>query len=165
MRSWAELIIRDSGRVKNTEDFTAELLIGILPEDEADTHAASGMSVVDLATLHEFGGGEIPARMPIRSWFDQRKNQIARRLVSAVRSVVTRRDVPGQRFAQLVQDASESMQEPIYAGDIEPENAPATLAKKDPETRPLIGTTVQLVEKYRARGRLNFGGRRQWTSK
>ena len=165
MRSWAELIIRDSGRVKNTEDFTAELIVGILPEDEADTHAASGMSVVDLATLQEFGGGEIPARMPIRSWFDQRKNQIARRLVSAVRSVVTRRDVPGQRFAQLVQDASESMQEPIYAGAIEPENAPATLAKKDPETRPIIVKKFNFFYKYIYIFIINLFFIRQWTSK
>ncbi len=124
---------------------------GILPEDYDTPHADSGMSVGDLAALLEFGGGTIPARMLLRKWEQQHGPRIAKLIQREVATQIRTGEPLEAPLHAIAKEAERSLRATVFGGHVQPENAPSTLKKKAPETRPLIGVTKQLVNTLRAK--------------
>lgn len=120
------------------------------------THGPSGMPVVQLGAIHEFGSedGRIPERSFLRGTMRAKQrdhNAIIRRLA---RSVTLGRQAPTQALAQLGAVAAANVQEAISDG-VPPPNAPSTIRRKG-SSKPLIDTgalrqsiTWQLFKKGR----------------
>ena len=74
------MTVRDSGVLKILKEYVVELEVGILPEDADTRHEESGMTLAEVALVHEIGAGPIPARMPIRGWFADKRNAAVKEL-------------------------------------------------------------------------------------
>ena len=78
------MIIHDESNVKEFLKMLGELQsssieIGILGEDKGgDKHEGSDITVLEIATIHEFGApkANIPSRSFIRAGYDSNKNKI-----------------------------------------------------------------------------------------
>jgi hypothetical protein len=98
----------------------------------------SGMSVVEIAMLHEFGSGHIPQRSFVRAWVEDNREKIDRAF-AAMGKQLTKRPAE-QLLEQLGSLFKASMQARISAG-IAPELAKSTSDRKG-STTPLIDTGV-----------------------
>lgn len=104
------------------------------------THGPSGLPVVELGAIHEFGSGDgrIPERSFLRGTMDAKErehNALIRKLGHAVD---TGKQSPRVALEQLGMAAAANIQERIADG-IPPANAPATVKRKGSST-PLIDT-------------------------
>lgn len=104
------------------------------------THGPSGLPVVQLGAIHEFGSadGNIPERSFLRSTMESKRrehNAIIRKLG---RSVMTGRQDPRVALEQLGMVAAANVQETIADG-VPPPNAPATVRRKG-SSKPLVDT-------------------------
>lgn len=156
MASKVQLRVKDSGQLKILSNFRMTLSGGVHEEDGTAVHDKGPLSVLDVASVNEFGGGKIPARMWLRGWVPK----FAPRFVTRIRDTMVRA-VRTQKFDQgafepIVYDLMQSLRGRILRGEIRPVNAPATLAKKRPETRPLF-EWGQLVASIKGRLRSNNG--------
>lgn len=139
MARGVRIIDRDRGfkalvrRVKGARN--RAITVGV-HSGEGGAPAAGGGTVADVASINEFGLGNVPERSFVRAWADENKSENADLLrkigESIVRGSGTVED--GLERAGLVMAAS--MQKRI-AGGIGPENAPSTIAKKGSST-PLV---------------------------
>lgn len=151
------MTIKDSGALRIVKSFDVQLDVGILPEDADTKHDASGLTLAELALVHELGAGVIPARMPLRTWAAAKSAAMVAKIRKELETMVrTQTFIPGPLNA-VAKEAERSIQGRIIAGLIDPPNAPRTLLGKKPEQRPLIGITRQLLKAYRARIRATFG--------
>lgn len=158
MAGGVTLSIKDSGPLRILKSFDVRLDVGILPEDENTTHAESGMALGEIAAVHEFGAGPIPARMPIRGWYADKSEGVLKKLRAELATMVRTQTFIGGPLAAIAKGAERSLKGRIIAGLIDPPNAPRTLLAKAPERRPLIGVSKQLLSAYRARIRATFRG-------
>ena len=80
----------------------------------------SGTSVAEVAAVHEFGAGPVPSRSFIRDWFDERREDFAAELTSAMRKQYQSEE-SGQKIAPSIADfatdALDSMKARIESGD------------------------------------------------
>ena len=125
-------------RLREIERFEGlEIRAGILANEGAETHS-EGLTVLDVASFHEFGTRRIPARSFLRGYYDERESDLDEGLDRMLASVVA-----GKRTAQSAGDAFGSA---VVAGiqkrisdRIEPALADATIARKGSDV-PLIDT-------------------------
>jgi hypothetical protein len=94
-----------------------------------------GASVLDVATMAEFGIGQ-PQRSFVRAWAEEHKDDANASIRRIAQGVVAGKLDERSALEQLGLWAVGSMQARISAG-IEPPNAPSTIAKKGSST-PLI---------------------------
>lgn len=158
MAAGVTLSIKDSGPLRILPKFDVRLDVGILPEDSDTAHVESGMSLGELGAVHEFGAGPIPARMPIRGWFADKSARVLAQLRAELQTMVRTQTFIGGPLAAIAKGAERSIKGRIIAGLIDPPNAPRTLVGKNPERRPLIGVSKQLLGAYRSRIRATFRG-------
>lgn len=104
---------------------------------EGGATTAGGKTVLEIATMHEYGLG-VPMRSMIAAWFDanEAKNEEVLRKLGAM--VVKGKLTPEQGLEQAGLLMVADVQARITGG-IEPPNAPATIAKKGSST-PLVDT-------------------------
>lgn len=105
---------------------------------EGGAPAAGGGTVADVASIHEFGLGNVPERSFVRGWADEKKND-NERILRGIGEAIVRGDYSvevGLERAGLLMVAS--MQQRIRGG-IAPELADVTVARKGSST-PLIDT-------------------------
>lgn len=112
--------------------------VGVLGAKADKEHADSGLTVGELATLHEFGLG-VPERSFLRAWFDQDREKIVEALRAAHKQVLLGKLTPrraaeilGMRFAGQVQQF-------ISDGRVKPPLTEQTIKKKQSSV-PLIDT-------------------------
>jgi hypothetical protein len=122
---------------------TVEVRVGILePGAEHD----GGMSVGELAEVHEFGLGNVPARSPIRTFFDERSASIvdvaAKQFEIAARG---RADLPAFTLAaeRVAVKAAAELRNTIVEG-LEPDLAESTKERK--RARKIKEPWVPLIE-------------------
>lgn len=132
-------VVRDTGPLKIKQPYLMSITVGIHAEEGAERHGyAGGLDVYDVAKVNEFGGGRIPARKWLRGWLPQQK----RKMIGLIREVVTpmvrRHKYRPEQLSAVAEYAAQTLTKRITSGQIKPVNAPATLARKRPETRPLI---------------------------
>jgi len=101
--------------------------------------AAAPRSLLEIAIIHEFGGGHVPARSFIRATIDEKRAEIQTEQLRAARAVLAGKvtaDVALQRLGAFVVGL---IQARIVAG-IAPALAPSTMRRKGGKTTPLILT-------------------------
>lgn len=132
------LKVKDSGELKVLSNFRMSITGGVHDDTGVDTHDEGPLTVYDVAAVNEFGGGKIPARMWLRGWVPRFAPAYVTRIRDAmVQAVRTQKFQPGP-FSEIARDIMHSLRGRILRGEIKPANAPLTLAKKAPETRPLL---------------------------
>lgn len=133
------MVIRDSGAIPVSAVVQVDASVGIQPEDADKVHRG-GLTLGALALVHEFGLAllNIPARMWFRGWAATHAPAETRALRNALADMVRKQKFDAGPLQVIVQRMRATMVGRIAGGLIKPRNAPATLAKKAPENRPLV---------------------------
>jgi len=130
-------------RIENLKRSAPVVKVGILADEQ---HGES--SLLMIASVHEFGGGNVPERSFIRSTVDQQETTIKRLQKNIAAKVLEGKMSPKQGLGTLGEYVQSEMQKTIRAG-IAPELTPATLARKTLNDRtgdvPLIDT-AQMIQ-------------------
>jgi hypothetical protein len=147
-------------RVQLTEKGTAKTIAGFFGNKEASVTVGvfgdkgtepvegddSGMTLADLAAIHEFGLGNNPERSFLRSYFDANEVRIRQMLVKLVEIRIKKAVQSGkpitdadrrQMLDQLGLKIVSEIQARIAAGEIQPPLTQATIDRKGSST-PLI---------------------------
>ena len=97
----------------------------------AKVAAKSGATktLLEIAIIHEFGGGHVPARSFIRATMDERRDDIAKLQVAVARQVLAGALTAEQGLAQIGAKVASWVQARIVAG-IAPPLAASTLRQK-----------------------------------
>jgi hypothetical protein len=131
--------VRDNGYAKVVANVASlrspvGVKVGILD----DKPHGDGVTVADVALVHEYGLGDVPERSFLRAWVDENKAEIQARLKKATEDVVF-----GQQTADVAMNrfglwAVGEVKKRIVAG-ISPPLDPKTIAAKGSAT-PLVDT-------------------------
>lgn len=97
---------------------------------------ASGKTVLDIANINEFGGGNVPSRSFIRAWFDSNREKMNKMILAIMKAVVKGKYTPDQALEILGLRWVGEIQARIGKG-IPPANAASTIRKKG-SSKPLI---------------------------
>ena len=97
------------------------------------------LSLLEVAVVHEFGAGHVPARSFIRATIDERRGDIAKLQLAVAKQVLAGRITAQQGLAQIGAKVASWMQARIVAG-IAPPLSARTLKRKGKKTTPLILT-------------------------
>lgn len=146
----ARFTVKDTGEIKAFRRMNLNMTLGIHPEDGAVKHAGGDLTVAQVAEINEYGGGNTPARMWLRGWAAKHGQRMTNMLRARLREMARTQNYKPDALEALAETMQRSMRGHIYSGVIKPKNAPATLARKAPETKPLIDTR-QFVRSIRAR--------------
>lgn len=142
MARGVRIVDRDRGyrallaRVKRASRSRA-ITVGV-HSGEGGAPAAGGGTVADVASIHEFGLGNVPERSFVRSWADAKKSDNQKLLREAAERIVRGATVD-EALEQVGLVMAASMQKRIQSGEIGPPLEPATIARKGSST-PLIDT-------------------------
>jgi hypothetical protein len=112
-----------------------QLSVGVHEAEGSDEHSGD-LTILDIATIHEFGLGNSPERSFIRGWADEKTDEHRTTLGQLGTAVLERKltiELALERFGVL---AVAQVQDRIRSG-IEPELEQATIARKGSST-PLI---------------------------
>ncbi len=159
------LTIKDSGELKVFKHLRMDITGGIHEREGAAQHGKGPMSIVDVAAVNEFGNGRIPARMWLRGWVSKHQRRVVAQIRAAMVNMARTQKYQSGPFVEIQTGIKRSLKAQILSGLITPPNAPLTLAKKAPETRPLLkhGQLVTAIEgELRAR---NESGSINWNHK
>lgn len=96
-------------------------------------------SLLEVAIIHEFGAGPIPARSFIRATLDEKRAEIIKLQVALAQQVLLGKLTAAQALAQLGAKVASMCQARIVAG-IAPPLAASTLRRKGAKSTPLIQT-------------------------
>ena len=119
------------------------VLVGVQGSEARAQHQGSDMTVVEVATVHEFGTERVPERSFIRAAIDEQQVKLQQTSAALGRGVVLGTFTPRQALELLGHEAVGIMQQRI-SDRIEPPNAPSTVARKK--------SSVPLVDKGQLRG-------------
>lgn len=104
---------------------------------EGGAPAAGGGTVGDVASIHEFGLGNVPERSFVRSWADAERSDNEAKLRRLAESIVRGSNTVENGLERLGLNFAASMQKRIQSGEIGPPLDPATVERKGSST-PLI---------------------------
>lgn len=107
--------------------------------DKVARRAAARPSLLEVAIIHEFGGGRVPARSFIRATMDEKRAEIVALQVHLAQQVLKGTMTPEQALNALGAKVAAWCQARIVAG-IAPPLAASTLRRKKRKTTPLILT-------------------------
>lgn len=116
------------------------LLVKVGLPKGSGTHGPSGLPVVQLGAIHEFGSadGRIPERPFLRGTMKKKKREHDAIIQKLARSVIRGGESPRDALTKLGMVASASVQEQIADG-VPPPNAPSTIRRKG-SSKPLVDT-------------------------
>lgn len=122
----------------------AAIEVGVFGPKAMARHPDSGLTVGQLATLHEFGLGGQEPRPAVGQWTDRNEAEIRARLFQAVRFAIAGSPL---RFVLegLGKEWADEVRAFILSGSVRPLNAPDTVAWKG-HGRPLEGRTGALAD-------------------
>jgi hypothetical protein len=150
--------IKDSGAMKVVDKLRMSITGGVHEDTGAAQHDKGPLTVYEVAAVNEFGGGIIPARLWLRGWVTRGEAFFTQRIVNVMRNMILTQKFSSVPFGEVAEDMMKSIRARIEDGQIKPANAPLTLAKKRPETRPLY-EHGQLVRSIHGRVEANNGWR------
>lgn len=119
---------------------TKTVNIGIVSSSTAQHN--SGMSMADLAALHEFGGGNIPERPFMSQTMNKNDKTIGKKIRALYKKVLDKAITEDKALGLLGEFIKNKMRAEITGGDFT-KNAPSTIAKKKSDS-PLIDTSQLL---------------------
>lgn len=136
-------------RRKVAELGRAHVRAGVVGQEAHRQHAGSNLTIGQLAILHELGNPStnLPARSFVRSTLENATVAaefavLETKLVGQVIAGVLDRDTALRQLGTWISD---KIRQRILAGEIRPSLAPATVARKGGESRPLV-ESFELVE-------------------
>lgn len=109
--------------------------VGIF-EADGQKPAGDGMTLIEVAVINEFGGGNVPERSFLRAWFDENIDVARETLAKLLQAVVAGRLTKEQALDQFGLSLQAQVQARIARG-VPPPNAPSTIAKKS-SSKPLV---------------------------
>ncbi len=112
--------------------------VGVLGPDAEAAHADDNLTVVEVASFHEFGRGNNPERSFIRSTFDGNRKAYATMMRKLADKVITGKMQPKMALGVVGMKVQSDIQKRIETGIAPPLKA-ATIARKR-STKPLIDT-------------------------
>ncbi len=146
--------IKDSGELKIFQRLGFRMTVGIHEEEGGDSHDLNGeLTVAQVANIQEFGAGDVPARSWLRRWAQKYQAMVVKMLRAELTKMAKKQDYDLRPLEPIANIATSTMRQQFVGGEIRPLNAPSTLARKAPETRPLIWTgqmTRSIFSKLRA---------------
>jgi len=129
--------VRDSGQLKLLAGLRMSITGGVHEDTGFDTHGLGPLDVYEVAAVNEFGGGNIPSRPWLRGWVTRNQARVVASIKRAMLTMVSTQKFSVAPFSDIANHIMLSLRERITSGKIKPANAPSTLARKAPETRPL----------------------------
>lgn len=114
---------------------------------ESDERTDDGKTVLEVAIINEFGGGNVPSRSFLRAWFDENADRARSTLTKLLQQVVDGKLTKQKALEQFGLWCQGEVQKRIAAG-IPPPNAPSTVAKK--------GSSKPLINKGQLRSSITF---------
>lgn len=102
--------------------------------DDAGMHGLDGVTVAEIAAVHEFGEGRIPQRSFLRKTFDEREGAIRGVLEDGIADVIAERFTPQQVMDKAGMIVRGMVQTAIQAG-IEPPLSEMTIASRDAKAK------------------------------
>lgn len=133
---------RDNGyddlvrRIDSIKRFS--VLVGVFEKEGAEPHGDDVLTVLEIATIHEFGTDTIPERSWLRAWFDENIDRAREALRRLMVRIVEGQLTPEQALEQFGLWLVGQIQARISQG-IEPELAQSTIDRK--------GSSVPLIDK------------------
>jgi hypothetical protein len=122
--------------------------VGVLGANAEKEHKGSpGMTVSDLATIHEFGLG-VPERSFLRAWFDSNRASIEVTLRAAHRQVLLGKLTPKRAGELIGLKFAGEVQKYIAEGHVQPPLSEQTVKKK--------GSSVPLVDTGQLRAAISW---------
>jgi hypothetical protein len=111
--------------------------VGVFEADGA-APAGEGVTVIEVATINEWGGGTTPSRSWLRAWFDENQAKARELLSRLMKSAASGKITTQQALDRFGLWCQGQIQARIAKG-IAPANKPSTVAKKGGgKTTPLI---------------------------
>lgn len=135
---WQEL--KERLRVTMTRD--AHVKVGVMQSKGGGASAGAGLTMVDLATIHEFGApaAGIPERSFIRRTFAEKHEALAAMTKRLAAAVVTKKMPVDRALGLLGAWGAAEVKRTITSGPgVPPPLSPVTIARKG-STRPLVDT-------------------------
>lgn len=141
-RGYRKLIL-STAKIKDGVE--REITIGVHSDEGAHD---SGMSILEIATLHEFGGSDDspPERSFIRAWADEQEAENVDLVGLALEQVVMGNDEVETALGKVAALYVASIKARITGG-IDPENAESTKDRK--------GSSTPLIDKSQLLGAIN----------
>lgn len=118
-------------------DQALPMAVGVFEANGSKTYE-DGMTVLEVATIHEFGTSTIPERSFIRAYFDENQTRIRKMMTALMGSVIEGKRTKEQVLEILGQKLVGEIQARI-AARIPPPLAPETVRRKGSDV-PLIDT-------------------------
>lgn len=140
----ARIVDRDHGYkalVKRIKSAAEEQVVTVgihSAEGGAPAESGDGISVLEVATIQEFGLGNVPARSFVRAWADEQKGENEAILKKLAESVVKGQNTTHSALDKAGLVFVASMRQRVRGG-IPPALHPTTIARKGSST-PLIDT-------------------------
>ena len=121
--------------------------VGVLGDKASAAHKESGLTVGDLAEIHEFGLG-VPERSFLRAWFDAERDSILIALRAAHRQVLLGKLTPQQAGNLIGLRFVGQIQKWIADNKVQPPSSDETNARK--------GSSVTLIDTGQLRAAISY---------
>lgn len=118
----------------------SEIEVGVFGPDAAREHGTSGLTVGNIAFMHETGSGGMKMRSFVRKWMDENEPRLREQAAAAIQRIVTDSSTRKKESEKLGAEWAEEVRKFIDGGHVSPANAPATIEWKGHAT-PMIGLT------------------------
>lgn len=104
--------------------------MGIQEEDAKRPHSmAKGLTIGDLATMHEYGIG-VPRRSWLNDWMTANTKRMADDALKAMQSIITRKESRKAVLEKIGREWTGDMRDNILRGGVRPGLAMATIKRK-----------------------------------
>jgi hypothetical protein len=123
-----------------------KVAVGIF-EADGQASAGEGVTLIEVAVINEFGGGNVPARSFLRGWFDENKERAQKTLMKLLADCLEKEGDPKKAIEVFGLWLQGEIQKRIAQG-IPPANAPSTIEKK--------GSSKPLIDKGQLRSSITF---------
>lgn len=134
-KAWKEL----RRHLKKLEREGAHVKVGVLAS--SGTHAESGISMIEIASVHEFGSPSIgvPERSFIRAGIQEKRDDLVRILNGLAKGIVQDKITVDEALQKLGLWGANAVKRKITSSDIPPPLKASTVARKG-STKPLVDT-------------------------
>ncbi len=128
----------------------SEVELGVFGTDAAKQHGDSGISVGNVAFMHETGSGGMKQRSFIRAFMDENEDYMREMAAKAIQRIITANESRKQVSEALGEAWVKDIQAFMDLGMVEPPNAAATVEWKG-HSIPMIGLTRAVRNAIRSR--------------
>lgn len=135
------VIIRDGvwKKLRRRLSTRSYVKVGVLAS-KGGAEARDGVTMIELAAIHEFGTRHVPARPFLRTTFVKKEKQVAKMAAKLARAIVVRNLPVDQALDMLGSWAAAQVKNYVTQGPhLKPKLKPATIRRKG-STRPLVDT-------------------------